>query len=346
MTAAQLMKMREAAATATDGRNAKALGRLITSGHRMSRMIEQLLDFTRLRVGGGIDVEPKTRRHRHAGASRWWTSSKPATRTAPSASRPRARRHGTWDADRLSQVLSNLVANACQHGDPAAGVRVAHRRRRARRRPRAGAQHGRDTRRPDPAGLRSADRRPAAAGSIAGPRARPVHQQADRGGARRRHRGLVERGGGNDVHGVAAAFRRWRRGAGRPHGARARRSRRRGERRRAAAPADQSGRPRARAAARERGAVPPAGRGGEGLRDLHARSERPRRHLERRRRSGSRATTRGRSSASTSREFYEDRRRCAPASASASWRARRATDGSRTRAGACARTARDSGPTW
>ena len=57
MTAAQLMKVREAATA--DGRNAKALGRLITSGQRMSRMIEQLLDFTRLRVGGGIDVEPK-----------------------------------------------------------------------------------------------------------------------------------------------------------------------------------------------------------------------------------------------------------------------------------------------
>ena len=61
-------------------------------------------------------------------------------------------------------------------------------------------------------------------------------------------------------------------------------------RRRAAPPADQPRRPRARAAARERGAVPPAGRGGEGLRDLHARPEGPGRDLERRARSGSRAT--------------------------------------------------------
>ena len=121
MTAAQLMKVREVAAS--DGRNAKALSRLLTSGHRMSRMIEQLLDFTRLRVGGGIDVEPK--------------STDLATLVQQVVGELEAtypdchvrltcdgKTDGTWDADRLSQVLSNLIANACQHGDPAAGVRV------------------------------------------------------------------------------------------------------------------------------------------------------------------------------------------------------------------------------
>src|SRR5262245_49150217 len=57
MTAAQLIKVREAAKP--DARNTKAVGRVLTSGERMSRMIEQLLDFTRLRVGGGIAIEPK-----------------------------------------------------------------------------------------------------------------------------------------------------------------------------------------------------------------------------------------------------------------------------------------------
>ena len=89
-----------------------------------------------------------------------------------------------------------------------------------------------------------------------------------------------------------------------PHDGRRRRSapRRRRARR---ARADQPGRPRARAAARERGAVPPAGRGGEGLRDLHARSERPGRHLERRARSGSRATTPGEIIGQHFSQFYE-----------------------------------------
>jgi signal transduction histidine kinase len=32
---------------------------------------------------------------------------------------------GRWDGDRLAQVFSNLVANAIQHGDVSAGVRVS-----------------------------------------------------------------------------------------------------------------------------------------------------------------------------------------------------------------------------
>ena len=68
--------------------------------------------------------------------------------------------------------------------------------------------------------------------------------------------------------------------------------------------------------------------------------------LERRRRSGSRATRPREIIGQHFSEFYPRPTRSGPASASASWRARRATDGSRTRAGASARTARGSGPTW
>ena len=32
--------------------------RILSSGKRMSRMIEQLLDFTRIRVGGGLSLLP------------------------------------------------------------------------------------------------------------------------------------------------------------------------------------------------------------------------------------------------------------------------------------------------
>jgi GAF domain-containing protein len=37
----------------------KPLARIVNSGQRMSRMIDQLLDFTRVRVGGGIRLEPR-----------------------------------------------------------------------------------------------------------------------------------------------------------------------------------------------------------------------------------------------------------------------------------------------
>jgi len=121
MTAAQLIKMREAGAP--DNRNAKALGRMLNSGERMSRMIEQLLDFTRLRVGGGIALEPKStniatlvRQVVDELEGSYPECDVEVTHAGDTA--------GSWDADRLAQVLSNLVANALQHGVPGAGVRV------------------------------------------------------------------------------------------------------------------------------------------------------------------------------------------------------------------------------
>ncbi len=100
---------------APDERTGKPLSRIITSGQRMARMIDQLLDFTRVRVGRGMPVEPvavdlvqllrqvideldgalpgRVVQLTHQGQT-----------------------NGTWDEDRLSQVFSNLIANALQHG--------------------------------------------------------------------------------------------------------------------------------------------------------------------------------------------------------------------------------------
>jgi len=121
ITAAQLIKKREA--LSSDGRNAKALGRVLSSGERMSRMIEQLLDFTRLRVGGGIVIEPRE--------TDLVTLARQVVDELDDSYPDCAvdlqqigDTKGLWDADRLGQVLSNLVANAFQHGVPAAGIRV------------------------------------------------------------------------------------------------------------------------------------------------------------------------------------------------------------------------------
>ena len=57
LTAAELIQSREPAGV--ESRHEKALLRLTASGQRMTRMIEQLLDFTRLRIGGGLTLEPK-----------------------------------------------------------------------------------------------------------------------------------------------------------------------------------------------------------------------------------------------------------------------------------------------
>jgi PAS domain S-box-containing protein len=93
----------------------RTLQRIHSSGLRMGRMIEQILDFTRSRLGGGIPVEPKP-----------FDLSKLLVRvveelTAADPEPAITLQHGgvttgEWDEDRLEQVFSNLIHNALQHG--------------------------------------------------------------------------------------------------------------------------------------------------------------------------------------------------------------------------------------
>ncbi|MDB4952533.1 MAG: Two-component hybrid sensor and regulator [Myxococcales bacterium] len=90
----------------------KTLQRILSSGERMARMIDQLLDFTRIRVGPGIPYDPKP-------------CNLGAVIEHVVAELSEKRIHfeaegdlaGSWDADRLSQAFSNLLGNALQHGD-------------------------------------------------------------------------------------------------------------------------------------------------------------------------------------------------------------------------------------
>lgn len=110
MTSAQLAMMRQ-----ESPRMLKPLQRIVSAGSRMSRMIDQLLDFTRVRVGSGIPIEPRP------------TDLLPLLREVidelDGGSSPKAFAFehvgdaaGAWDPDRLSQVFSNVIANAVQHG--------------------------------------------------------------------------------------------------------------------------------------------------------------------------------------------------------------------------------------
>ncbi|MDQ3294952.1 MAG: GAF domain-containing protein [Myxococcota bacterium] len=120
MMASQVMLMRQ---EGQGDPNAKPLSKILASGQRMSVMIDQLLDFTRSRVGGGIQIE------------RVATNLADLCRQAVSELEivhPDRKyecsylgdNDGSWDADRLLQVISNLVANASQHGRADAPIRV------------------------------------------------------------------------------------------------------------------------------------------------------------------------------------------------------------------------------
>ena len=107
-----------------DERLAKPLARIRSSGARMARMIDQLLDFTRVRVGRGIPLSPApadlalvVRQ-----VNEELELARPDAKVELEISGTQSR--GVWDADRLSQVFSNLIANALQHGDPGHVVRA------------------------------------------------------------------------------------------------------------------------------------------------------------------------------------------------------------------------------
>jgi signal transduction histidine kinase/CheY-like chemotaxis protein len=120
MTLAQVLLMRQQG----EGDKAiKPLGRILTSGQRMMRMIDQLLDFTRARAGGGLEIQPRDTNLADlcALAVGELELSHPEWKIRCEA---HGDQHGTWDPDRLLQIFSNLVANAGQHGDADGGILI------------------------------------------------------------------------------------------------------------------------------------------------------------------------------------------------------------------------------
>ncbi len=115
--AAQLLMMR-----AKDDKLQAPLLRIRKSTERMARMIEQILDFTRVRLGSGIPISPapvdleKLATH----IIEELEASAPQRITLDT----RGDTHGEWDSDRLAQVLSNLLGNAIEHGDPSQPIRL------------------------------------------------------------------------------------------------------------------------------------------------------------------------------------------------------------------------------
>ncbi len=92
--------------------------RIAKSADRMKRMISELLDFTRGRLGGGIPI------HRVAGDLRAVVRQGVEELEAAWPERTvrlsveSGRYEGEWDADRLVQVVSNLGSNALQYSPP------------------------------------------------------------------------------------------------------------------------------------------------------------------------------------------------------------------------------------
>ena len=91
-----------------------AVKRLRDSVGRMQRMIDQLLDFTRIRLGEGLPLSPQRMDVSHVAHS--VVAELQAASGRAFEVRAEGDLWGVWDRDRLAQLMSNLGGNACQHG--------------------------------------------------------------------------------------------------------------------------------------------------------------------------------------------------------------------------------------
>jgi signal transduction histidine kinase len=102
-------------------KSTKAATRILSSAERMARMIDQLLDFTRIRVGGGLALAP-TRLDLEDLLYKIKDELEAANPERSIVIGVAGSAVGEWDHDRLLQVFSNLVGNALHHGSEAAPV--------------------------------------------------------------------------------------------------------------------------------------------------------------------------------------------------------------------------------
>jgi signal transduction histidine kinase len=118
VTGAQLLEV-----SSSDELVRRTAGRILSSGRRMSRLIEDMLDLARARLAGGIPIK-RERVDLLRLVQRVVQEHQVAAPGHAIDLQHEGDLIGDWDTDRLAQVASNLIGNALQHGDPSEGVTV------------------------------------------------------------------------------------------------------------------------------------------------------------------------------------------------------------------------------
>jgi signal transduction histidine kinase len=116
---AQLLLLREDLGETETG----VAKRITNSALLAARLIDQLLDLTRSRLGGGIPIDP-TRFDLNEVCRQVIDETELAHPETPLHVDLQGDLTGVWDRDRLYQLLSNLVGNAVQHGEPRSSIEL------------------------------------------------------------------------------------------------------------------------------------------------------------------------------------------------------------------------------
>jgi signal transduction histidine kinase len=99
-----------------------ATQRIIRNAELMGRMIDELLDFTRIRLGAGIPIQRRSTDI--AALTRQFASDLPPDAASRIDIESRGNATGAYDTDRIWQAVSNLVSNALTHGSTSGRIRV------------------------------------------------------------------------------------------------------------------------------------------------------------------------------------------------------------------------------
>jgi two-component system, sensor histidine kinase and response regulator len=107
----------------SDQASVESAGRIISSGTRMARLIEDMLDLARARLGGGIAVRRQTTDFKVL-VERVLREQQLAAPSREIKSSFTGNLSGKWDPERIAQMAANLIGNALKHGDPDCVVEV------------------------------------------------------------------------------------------------------------------------------------------------------------------------------------------------------------------------------
>jgi signal transduction histidine kinase len=111
----------------TDPELAGIAARIKTNVRRMSSLIDDVLDFARGRLGGGIEVEVTDVENIHTGLATVIQEFKDAQPDSTIISNISVDRPVRCDLGRLQQIASNLLANALTHGLPHSPIKITAR---------------------------------------------------------------------------------------------------------------------------------------------------------------------------------------------------------------------------